>query len=293
MRRLQDLGAIIGEADAFLLDQFGTLHDGAALYPGVAAALRRVRASGARVLILSNSGSRASRNAARLARLGLSPGQYDGFLSSGEVAWRMLSGPRPPSLRGARRCLVLARGDGPDLLNGLDLLRVQDAAEADLILLLGSEADRLGLDHYRERLLPAARRGIPCLCANPDRLMVLPGGAEAAAAGTIAEAYEAMGGPVIWIGKPHGAIYDEAFATLGGVPRARIWAVGDSVEHDVAGGARQSCRSALVLTGIAAALDAIGLEAEIKRFGANPDVVLPAFIWPEAQPCSGSATEGR
>jgi HAD superfamily hydrolase (TIGR01459 family) len=293
MRRLQDLGAIIGEADAFLLDQFGTLHDGAALYPGVAAALRRVRASGARVLILSNSGSRASRNAARLARLGLSPGQYDGFLSSGEVAWRMLSGPRPPSLRGARRCLVLARGDGPDLLNGLDLLRVQDAAEADLILLLGSEADRLGLDPYRERLLPAARRGIPCLCANPDRLMVLPGGAEAAAAGTIAEAYEAMGGPVIWIGKPHGAIYDEAFATLGGVPRARIWAVGDSVEHDVAGGARQSCRSALVLTGIAAALDAIGLEAEIKRFGASPDVVLPAFIWPEAQPCSGSATEGR
>jgi HAD superfamily hydrolase (TIGR01459 family) len=282
MRRLSDLGAIIGEADAFLLDQFGTLHDGAALYPGVATAVRRLRASGARILILSNSGSRGSRNATRLTKLGLPPEQYDGFLSSGEVAWRMLAGPRPPSLRGARRCLVLARGAGRDLLAGLDLLSVEDAAEADLILLLGSEADRLGLDHYRERLLPAARRGIPCLCANPDRLMVLPGGGEAPAPGAIAEAYEAMGGRVIWIGKPHGAIYEEAFEILGNVPRARVWAVGDSVEHDVAGGAQQGCRTALVLTGIAASLDETGLRAEIARFGASPDVVLAAFTWPEA-----------
>jgi HAD superfamily hydrolase (TIGR01459 family) len=282
MRRLLDLGAIIGEADAFLLDQFGTLHDGAALYPGVAATIRRARASGARVVILSNSGSRASRNAARLERLGLPPDQYDGFLSSGEVAWRMLAGTRPPALQGARRCLVLARGDDPDLLAGLDLVRVQGASEADLILLLGSEADQLGLDHYRERLMPAARRGIPCLCANPDRLMVLPGGGEAPAAGAIAEDYEAMGGQVIWIGKPHSAIYDAAFDTLGDGPRTRIWAVGDSVENDVAGGARQGCRTALVLTGIAAALDEIGLEAEIMRFGARPDVVMPAFTWPEA-----------
>jgi HAD superfamily hydrolase (TIGR01459 family) len=281
MRHLRDLGDLTGQADAFLLDQFGTLHDGATLYPGAAEAIRRLRQTGARILILSNSGSRSARNAARLAAMGLPPEAYDGFLSSGEIVWTMLAGHRPAALIGARRCLVLSRGNDTAALDGLDLQRVEDAAQADLILLLGSEADRLGLDHYRERLGPAAARGIPCLCGNPDRIMVLPGGGEAPAAGAIAEAYEAMGGTLLWIGKPHAAIYQHAFTLLGDVPRDRIWSVGDSLEHDVAGGAAQGCRTALVLTGIAAQMDDAAIDAEAIRHGAMPDVVLPAFIWPE------------
>ena len=181
------LDALLDQADAFLLDQFGTLHDGATLYPGVAEAMARLRAAGKRLVILSNSGKRSAPNSARLARIGIAPDGYDAFLTSGEVAWRLLAEGRLPALRDARRCLVLARGRDPEALSGLALTETEDAAEADLILLLGSEADRIGLDVYRARLEPAARRGIPCLCGNPDRLMVLGDGALAPAAGRIAE----------------------------------------------------------------------------------------------------------
>jgi len=217
-----------------------------------------------------------------LSRIGLPPDHYDGFLSSGEVAWQLLAAAAHPELEGARRCLVLSRGVDTEALAGLDLDRTEDAATADLVLLLGSEADRIGLDAYRETLAPAAQRGILCLCGNPDRTMVLADGGLAPAAGQIAELYAEMGGPVLWIGKPGGVIYDAAFAMLqpllgGTVDRLRIWAVGDSIEHDVAGAAAQGCRSLLVLTGIMADQGQATLEEEVARWGAAPDAIMPAF----------------
>jgi HAD superfamily hydrolase (TIGR01459 family) len=282
MRRLTDFGPILDEADAFLLDQFGTLHDGVRLYPGVAAGMTALRAAGKRLIILSNSGKRSGPNVDRLARLGLPADRYDGFLSSGEVAWRLLAERRLPGLETARACLVLTRGADASLLHGLDLERTEDAHAADLILLLGSEADRIGLDGYRDRLAPAAMRGIPCLCGNPDRIMVLSDGRQAPAAGRIAELYAEMGGPVIWIGKPGAAIYAAALDLLSPMlastlEPARIWAVGDSIEHDVAGAAAQGFRSVLVLAGIMEGQSEAALQAEIARWGAVPDAVLPAF----------------
>lgn len=277
--RLDD---ILDRADAFLLDQFGTLHDGVSLYPDVTAAMTRLRAAGKRIVILSNSGKRAAPNMARLAALGLPPESYDAFLTSGEVVWTLLAEGRLPALSGARRCLVLSRREDREALAGLALERTEEAAEADLVLLLGSEADRIGLNAYRERLAPAARRGIPCLCGNPDRLMVLADGGLAPAPGRIAELYAEMGGEVLWIGKPEPAIYEAAFARLApflgdGFDRSRIWAVGDSLEHDAAGAAAQGCRSLLVRTGIMAGRDTAALAAEMARCGVVPDAVLAAF----------------
>jgi HAD superfamily hydrolase (TIGR01459 family) len=277
--RLDD---ILDQADAFLLDQFGTLHDGVSLYSGVPAAMARLRAAGKRIVILSNSGKRAAPNIARLAGIGLPLESYDAFLTSGEVAWTLLAEARLPALSGARRCLVLSRGEDREALAGLALERTENAAEADLILLLGSEADRIGLDAYRDRLASAARRSIPCLCANPDRLMVLGDGGLAPAPGRIAELYAEMGGEVLWIGKPEAAIYEAAFARLtpwlgDTLDRGRIWAVGDSLEHDAAGAAAQGCRSLLVRTGIMAGRSVMELEAEIARCGVVPDAVLAAF----------------
>ena len=276
LRRVTGLSALLDEADAFLVDQFGTLHDGAAVYPGALDALLALRAAGKRVLLLSNSGKRAAANVARLSAIGIAPDCYDGFLSSGEVAWQLLARNPPPPLCGARTCLLLARDgdDGP--LEGLGLRPVDRAEDADLVLIAGSEAERRPLSDYQNLLEPAAARGLPCLCTNPDRTMLVAG-RMAPGAGRIAELYEALGGSVIRIGKPFPAMYEAAFRLLGNVPRARVFGVGDSVEHDIAGAQEARCRSALVTAGILAGARDRDIAAEITRFGALPDFVLQSF----------------
>jgi ribonucleotide monophosphatase NagD (HAD superfamily) len=84
---ISGLRAIADRFDHVLLDQWGTLHEGKAIFPDARECVARLREAGKRVLVLSNSGKRASRNQERLATLGLSPEAYDGILSSGEVTW--------------------------------------------------------------------------------------------------------------------------------------------------------------------------------------------------------------
>ena len=265
---LRDLA---GEADAFLVDQFGTLHDGSRPYPGALEALLLLQAAGKPVILLSNSGKRAAPNEARLARLGFPRDSYTALISSGEVAWQMLA---CEEQGGA--CLLLSRGEDAGFLDGLPWRATDDPGAAELVLIAGSEADRRSLAGYDGVLQAAAARGLPCLCTNPDRTMLVEGGT-APGAGRIAERYAELGGAVTWIGKPHPRIYEAALARLGLLAGPRILAIGDSLEHDVAGAHRAGCRAALVLMGIAAGLDAGELADEAQRWGAAPDFVLEDF----------------
>jgi ribonucleotide monophosphatase NagD (HAD superfamily) len=66
---------------------------------------------------------------------------------------------------------------------------------------------------------------------------------------------------------------------LPGVPRARIFGVGDSIEHDIAGAAARGCASVLVRTGIITGLDDAALEGEMIRFASRPTAVMAKFEW--------------
>lgn len=244
---VEGLAEIAHLFDAFLVDQFGVLHDGHDAYPGAIDGLARLKATGAKVGLISNSGKRASPNIDRFTGLGFARSSFDAFTTSGEVAWGMLAkgGLAPPGAR----CLVLSRGADPHALAGLDATAAESGAECDLVLIAGSEGDRLSMDHYRRLLEPAAARGVPALCTNPDYVMLTPSGPRFGA-GEIARAYEAMGGGVTYVGKPHAAIYDAALAALGRPDPARTLCIGDSLAHDVAGGAGAGLKTLLVSGGV-------------------------------------------
>ncbi|HEX7391107.1 MAG TPA: TIGR01459 family HAD-type hydrolase [Acidiphilium sp.] len=278
MRMIPGLAALEDVADGFLVDQFGTIHDGENPCPGAVDALRRLRAAGKKVILLSNSGRRGWLNEERLDAMGIGKECYEASLSSGEVAWAALSADPPAVLRRHCRVLLFARGRSLDILDGFDVELVEDARDADLVMLAGSETDRHGYDALWVRLEPAARRGIPAICTNPDRVMMV-GGALYPGAGALADAYRAAGGTVLWFGKPHPQIYAAAFRRLPGISRRRIVGVGDSIEHDIAGAAAQGCRTLLVRTGILAGADTAGLDSEMARFGARPDAIVPEFVW--------------
>lgn len=243
-----DLAGLADRYEVFFIDQFGVLRDDVGAYEGAAAALAHLKARGRTVVILSNSGRSGSYNAERLAALGFGRGDFDHFVTSGDVAYAVLSGPGSPVPKGGR-CFTISSGNDRNLATRLGLADTTDAGDADLVVISGSEAERISMDAYRDMLRPAAERRLPCFCTNPD-IHKLSNGTIAPGAGSIANLYEELGGSVTRLGKPFPDIYDYALRLCGNPDKGSVVCIGDSIEHDIAGASNAGLASALVETGI-------------------------------------------
>ncbi len=274
---------LAGRYRGLVVDQWGVLHDGHAAYPGARACLEELAARGLPVVVLTNSGRRATANLDKLDSCGLPRELFAGVVSSGEATWRALD---PAVWPHGRRCLLLHRGEDRTASQGRGLEFVADPDEADFVLLSGCDDDA-ELARYEPILFAAAARGLPLVCANPD-VIGLAGTRLTLGPGAVARRYEELGGAVRYLGKPHPEVYRMALDLLGGLAPAEVVAVGDSLEHDVVGGARAGLATAFVAGGIHA--DALGhakdeaarataLGGLARRYGAAPDWVLPRFVW--------------
>ena len=273
---LGGIASLINAFDVFFLDQFGVLHDGAAPYPGALGCLREIKAAKKKIVILSNSGKRAAENEKRMVQLGFAPDMWDLFLSSGEAAWRMFAD--GADFKPGTKCFLINRDKDRSAIDGLGLEMAADAATANVILIAASEGDRFELDHYRRLLAPAAKSGVPCICTNPDKIMLTRAGPKFGA-GRIAGLYEELGGEVTWIGKPFPAIYEAALKAAGNPARGKVLCIGDSPEHDIAGAKSAGLASAMVRTGIHDSLTAKELQALFDQHDAAPDFILPGLVW--------------
>jgi HAD superfamily hydrolase (TIGR01459 family) len=221
--------------------------------------LAGLKSAGLPVAVLTNSGKRTAANRDRLVRLGIPRDTFVDVISSGEVAWRMLVEMQP-----APRVWTIGEAGVDYCFEGVTL--VSDPHDADLLLILGSNAPSTSLDEYRMLLQDLA---VPALCCNPDRWMLTRDGLQPAP-GAIAALYEAMGREVRWIGKPYPDIYIEAVALLGR-PR-RVLCIGDSAAHDVAGARAAGHATLLVMTGVSAGLDPSDLDPQ-------PDYWMESLTW--------------
>jgi ribonucleotide monophosphatase NagD (HAD superfamily) len=93
---------------------------------------------------------------------------------------------------------------------------------------------------------------------------------------------------VFYVGKPHRPIYQLVLEALGNPAQSSIVAIGDSVEHDIAGAASMVLDTALIMSGIHGAGFALdgGFDANHEalarleaEFGARPRWLLPRFCW--------------
>ena len=268
--------------DVFLVDQWGVLHDGRVPYAGAVDCLRRLVEAGKTVVLISNSGRRAAESEERLHRLGISAACYSHLVTSGEIAWQMLAAGEGfcRTLTG-KRCALFASDTVSRFADGLPVT-MATLDTADFILLSGMDDSRPTVDY--ERMIEAGnRRGLPLVCANPVLARITPDGLKPGA-GAIAARYAARGGEVHYVGKPHREIYAHCLALAAG----RALGVGDSLHHDVAGGAAAGIDTLLVMNGVHAAelpneASAATLVAAMRRIvgdqGVLPDWAAPAFRW--------------
>jgi HAD superfamily hydrolase (TIGR01459 family) len=283
VQSLTGFAALADQFDGFILDLWGVIHDGVRPYPGAVDCLERLRDAGKTTVLLSNAPRRNAGAQALMHAMGIPDTLYTDILTSGEATYIAL-GERPDAWWQSlgRRVYHLGPDRDRNVIEGLDLVRVDTPAEADFVLNTGPDDHQSQTD--AESFIPileACRSaGLKMICANPD-LEVLRGGVRVICAGTLALMYEAADGDVRWIGKPDPEIYEAVFDRLR-LPRDRVLAVGDALRTDMAGAKAAGIAGCWVLGGLHA--ESLGndpalIEAARQEAGLDPLACIPSFVW--------------
>ena len=237
--------------DLVLSDVWGVLHDGVTAFPAAGDALRRFRAGGGRVVLVSNAPRPGFVVTRQLDGLGVPRDAYDDVVTSGDVTRALVSE------HGTDRMFHLGPERDIRLFDGLPA-RSGSLEDADFVVCTGLFDDETEtVEDYADTLARMRARNLLMICANPD-IVVERGHLLLPCAGALAVAYEAIGGTTVTGGKPHAPIYDAALragATALGraADRARVLAVGDAIRTDVTGARDYGLDALLVARGIHAA----------------------------------------
>ena len=251
VRILHHLDEVVEGFDGILCDVWGVYHDGIRVFPSAAEALARFRRQGGTVVMLTNAPRPAAEVVQAIRKLGGSEADYDAVVTSGDAARSFLA-----EGTWGRKAYHLGPPRDLPLVRGIALELVPFKA-AEFILCTGLFDDRSeGPDDYASLLRDSLARGLPMLCSNPDRHIDI-GHLRVPCAGSIAVAYESIGGRVKYFGKPHAPVYDVALEMLDRVAgrtiaRPRVLAIGDGILTDVAGAAGMGLACVFVTGGLAA-----------------------------------------
>ncbi|WP_419825334.1 TIGR01459 family HAD-type hydrolase [Sphingomonas sp.] len=238
--------ALPDDARVILCDVWGVLHDGVAAFPPALDALDRWRAEGRIVVLLTNAPRPSVAIARQLDGLGLTKDHYDALVTSGDAGLAFVRE------RGGACALIGTARDRAALAEAGFV--PGDAGDEPIVVCTGLDERRRDPADYHEELARMRARGALLACFNPDRV-VLHDGAREVCAGAIGDRYAAMGGEVVFTGKPFAPIYaralDLASLRLGRlVERGEAIAIGDGIATDMAGAAREGLRFVFVAAGI-------------------------------------------
>jgi len=227
------LGDIAFEYDAVIADIWGIVHNGVEPFETACEALRRYRLEFGPVVLVSNAPRPWTSVAEQLDALGVSSETYDAIVTSGDVT--------SFALEQHQYTNVFHLGPERDLplLTSLNL-HLCDIDEAQAVLCTGLVDDTTEVpEDYGDMFAEFEDNDLPMICANPD-LVVERGDRLIYCAGALAQAYEGLGGDVIYAGKPYPEIYRLALATIEEhagreISKSNILAIGDGLRTDIRG----------------------------------------------------------
>jgi HAD superfamily hydrolase (TIGR01459 family) len=271
--------------DVLFCDVWGVVHNGVAAFADACDALARFRSGGGTAILLTNAPRPAAAVVRILDRLGVPRTAYDAIVSSGDVTRGVVEQRLNES--------VFHIGPPRDLpiFEGLNVV-FAPIESADYAVCSGLFDDTTEtLESYREMLALMRARQMFMVCANPD-IVVERGDTLIYCAGALADAYGALGGDVLYCGKPYAPIYETALekaASLRGGKRPalkRVLAIGDSVRTDLSGAAALGLDCVFITSRLHAEAygsretpDLAALNAMFAAAGVTPKAIMRGLAW--------------
>jgi HAD superfamily hydrolase (TIGR01459 family) len=271
--------------DVLFCDVWGVVHNGVAAFADACAALTRFREGGGTTILITNAPRPDAAVRRILDRLAVPHTAYDAIVSSGDVTRGIVTA------RLNQRVFHLGPERDLPIFADLDV-RFAPLEAADYVVCSGLFDDTTETpESYRDMLAAMRARSLFMVCANPD-IVVERGETLVYCAGALADAYAALGGDVLYCGKPHVPIYEAALAKAaslrGGTPPplSRVLAVGDSVRTDLTGAAAFGLDCLFVTSGLHAdqygsreVPDVAALNAMFNAAKVAPKAIIRGLLW--------------
>lgn len=273
--RILSLSEISHNYDLIMFDLWGVLVEGTALYPGTAEAVNKLIKSHD-VVFVSNSPRLSSTVAERMRDFGINCTD-DQMFSSGQFAKDLLDSDQ---IINNPRIYHLSTGNYPSASEyGHNM--TTDIKEANVLLLTCQLEEGDDLNQFNPLLQEAADLGVLAVCSNPDKIIPNQGHLRYCP-GFFANIYEAMGGKVVYTGKPGKDLFIQAIESIGIEDKSRILMIGDTLETDILGANLLGIPSGLVTTGnVAAAIKGCETESDklkaIEKF-CTENGILPSLV---------------
>jgi len=276
---LSSIAELAVTSEAWIVDIWGVMHNGARAHPAAVDACRKFRAAGGAVVLLSNAPRPFAAVVPHMTALGVPPEAYDAGVTSGDATRDMIGAWH------GRPLLHIGPERDRGLLAGFDI-HLAPPDRAEIVLCSGLYDDtRETPAHYAALFSDLLARGVPMICANPD-IMVERGEELIYCAGALAADYAAGGGHVAYAGKPHAPIYARTVAEIARtkgrpIEKDRTLCIGDGIDTDLAGAHAAGMRSVFIASPI---FVPDGLDAGLLRelFAGRPFApvaALPALAW--------------
>ncbi len=245
---IEGLKPLANVYDTFMLDQWGVLHFGKQAPSYVIETLEHLKERGKSVVIISNSGKGADFSVGRLEELGINRDLYTHIVTSGEMVRQGLTMKTGPVFQDLGETCYLIADSHDETVKELPVKTTTKPADANFILMTGVDYLSQTLESYDPILKECLENKLPLICANPDMVAVEDSGTYYGP-GALAARYKEMGGEVRYIGKPHKSIFAYALTLVANATPSKTIMVGDSMGHDILGGAGMGFDTCLISTG--------------------------------------------
>ena len=253
---IKSLDEVSDRYDALFVDLWGCVHNGVKAYTSANDSLKKYRAKGGKVILVTNSPRPRSGVEKQLIKFGVDPEAWDLIATSGDSA-------RMAMFQGVVGNKIYFIGTPFEenffeplnvVKNPVNIERVP-IDEAEGIVCTGPFNSLENLDVYFPDFEFAKKRGLKLLCANPD-IIVDRGSVREWCAGALAKMYTDLGGESLYFGKPFQPIYDLARQRLSSsgfkINNDRILAIGDGITTDILGAVKEGIDSLFITGGLAA-----------------------------------------